>query len=215
MITRANLLLACLLSGRALAGECAAPARASEQAFGIPGGLLEAIAQVESGRREIGGRVEAWPWSVNSAGQGYFLSSSAEAVALVASLKARGVRSIDVGCFQVNLLHHPEAFASLDDAFEPTRNAMAAGRFLRALRDAAPGWEEAVARYHSANPGLGLPYMRQVMASWMGGAQAGAPPASRVAALVRVIVPGASTGSPAISIGLRLPVVFTPSRLAP
>ena len=42
-----------------------------------------------------------------------------QAVAAVQALQARGVRSIDVGCLQVNLMYHPIAFASLDDAFDP------------------------------------------------------------------------------------------------
>jgi len=216
------LLVMFLLGGPALASECDAPARAAELALGIPADLLAAIGRVETGRREAGGRVAAWPWSVNAAGRGYYLSNAAEAVALVGSLRAQGVRSIDVGCFQVNLLYHPEAFASLADAFDPAANAGAAGRFLRGLRGDGAGWEDAVARYHSATPELGLPYLRQVMANWSRGPAALPPPAWSPAvwspaAAVRVIVPSAAGNAAALpwhAGGLRLPVVITPSRAA-
>lgn len=222
------LLAASALLGRpALASECDAPGRAAELALGIPADLLGAIGRVESGRREAGGRVAAWPWSVNAAGRGYSLPSAAEAVALVGSLRAQGVRSIDVGCFQVNLFYHPEAFASLADAFDPAASAGAAGRFLRELRGGGAGWEDAVARYHSANPGLGLPYLRQVMASWGRGPAALSPaawlpvvwvPAAwSPAAAVQVIVPraaGVTMVSPWRAGGMRLPAVITPTRTA-
>ena len=147
------------------------------------------------------------------------LANAGEAVALVGALQAQGLRSIDVGCFQVNLMYHPEAFASLAEAFDPAANAGAAGRFLRALRDGGAGWEDAVARYHSANPDLGLPYLRQVMANWGHEAvalpqQAWRPAAWSAAwpavASVRVIVPGAAA-LPWRGNG-RLPVVITPGR---
>jgi hypothetical protein len=133
---------------------------------------------------------------VNAAGRGYYLDSAAEAIGLVRSLQAQGIRSIDVGCFQVNLLYHPDAFATLEDAFDPASNARAAGEFLQELRAIAASWDDAVGRYHSADPSLGLPYMRQVLASWHGGPLMPSAPISQVAALVRVIVPSAFTTAP-------------------
>ncbi|WP_158744287.1 lytic transglycosylase domain-containing protein [Acidisphaera sp. L21] len=233
--SRLLLLLALLLlAPPAFANECESAGHDAEQADGLPADLLVAIGRIESGRRGADGRVAPWPWSVNAAGQGYYLSSAAEAIGLVRSLQARGIRSIDVGCFQVNLMYHPGAFASLEAAFDPGINARAAGAFLRDLRGIATGWEDAVGRYHSADPSLGIPYMRQVVASWHGGASMPAPPMSQVAALVRVIVPQAyaaaampnatasitdyAAAAPRVmrptalrSGGLRLPVVITPS----
>ena len=221
-------MLALLLATTAARGnECEVAANAAEQAQGLPADLLIAIGRVESGRRGPDGRVAPWPWSVNAAGQGYYLNSLPEAVSLVRSLQDRGVRSIDVGCFQVNLMFHPEAFASLEEGFDPAINARAAAAFLHQLRGLAQDWEDAVGRYHSADPSLGIPYMRQVLASWHGGALMAAAPLSQVAALVRVIVPQAFTTSvatvaptvpavrvvrPAGSVGrFRLPVVITPT----
>jgi hypothetical protein len=223
-----------LLATPALANDCETAGHDAEQAHGLPADLLVAIGRIESGRRGTDGRVAPWPWSVNAAGQGYYLNSAGEAISLVRSLQARGVRSIDVGCFQVNIMYHPGAFASLEEAFDPGINARAAGAFLRDLRGIAAGWEDAVGRYHSADPSLGIPYMRQVVASWHGGAGMLAAPVSQVAALVRVIVPQAfaaarTSNAPAgitayaaatsrvvrpVAMsrgGFRLPVVITPS----
>ena len=49
---------------------------------------------------------------------------------MVRALQLRGVRAIDVGCFQVDLFYHPCAFANLDDAFDPDANAFVAARIL-------------------------------------------------------------------------------------
>jgi hypothetical protein len=77
------------------------------------------------------------------------------------------VRSIDVGCMQVNLLHHPNAFASLEQAFDPVGNAIYAAHFLRQLFDQTGSWPKATAAYHSATPKLGSAYQLKV-ASVMG-----------------------------------------------
>ena len=135
-----------LLAAPALGNECESAASAAEQAEGVPADLLTAIGRVESGRRGSDGRVAPWPWSVNAAGQGYYLNSLAEAVTLVRSLQDRGIHSIDVGCFQVNLLFHPDAFGSLEEGFDPSANARAAAAFLHQLRGVAQGWEDAVGR---------------------------------------------------------------------
>ena len=211
MRARALLIAVLLLPLPALANECEQAGRDAEQASGLPADLLVAIGRVESGRRGADGHVAPWPWSVNAAGQGYYLSSAAAAVTLVRSLQARGVQSIDVGCFQVNLLYHPLAFTSLEDAFTPASNARAAASFLHTLRDRASGLQEAVGHYHSADPARAAPYAHQVMASWRGGADMTAPPLSQVASLVRVYVPGGVAAGLVRSAHARLPVVIGPS----
>ncbi|HJO71542.1 MAG: hypothetical protein QF450_07035 [Rhodospirillales bacterium] len=58
-------------------------------------------------------------------------------------LSARGVRNIDVGCMQVNLLYHKDAFATLEEAFEPASNAAYAARFLKDLYATSGSWSAA------------------------------------------------------------------------
>ena len=139
----------------------------AEREHKVPAGLLHAIAKVESGRPDASGRgVTAWPWTINAEGQGRYFDSKAAAIAAVEALRARGVTVIDVGCLQVNLRHHPDAFPDLETAFDPTANARYAGLFLKRLQVQARSWELAAANYHSATPERGEAYRQQVMAAW-------------------------------------------------
>ena len=137
-----------------------------ERGSAIPRHLLAAIARVESGRRNPGnGSVAPWPWTINAEGQGRYLHSKAEAVAEVRILQARGVRSIDVGCMQINLMHHPNAFAGLDEALDPLANVRYAAQFLQELQNARNNWIQAAANYHSNTAEFALAYQRRVMAA--------------------------------------------------
>ncbi|HLN23209.1 MAG TPA: lytic transglycosylase domain-containing protein [Patescibacteria group bacterium] len=139
---------------------CASHFPAAERAQGIPSGLLSSIAQVESGVN---------PWAINAEGEGHIFATKAEAIAEVRRLQASGVRSIDVGCMQINLKYHPTAFASLDEAFDPAHNVAYAARFLHDLQETSESWDDAVARYHSGDQVLGGDYRQKVMAAWSGG----------------------------------------------
>ena len=142
---------------------CAATIRQAERAHRLPRGLLGAIAKVESGRyRDSRAEVFAWPWTVTAEGRGRYLPSKAAAIAEVKTLKARGIRNIDVGCLQINLHHHPDAFDSLEAAFDPAENAKAAANLLVELRDTWGSWTRAVGNYHSNTPTLSGPYRVKV-----------------------------------------------------
>jgi hypothetical protein len=146
---------------------CLMAASKIEQERRLPKALLQAIALTESGRFDrISSKRYAWPWTVNSGGKGYFLDNKQEAIELVEKLKAQGKRNIDVGCMQVNLHYHPDAFANLDHAFDPLRNAHYAGRFLDDLRQETGTWAKAVERYHSSNRRRGHRYRSKVNANW-------------------------------------------------
>ena len=163
---------------------CAAAIAAVERSAAVPPQLLSAIARTESGR-PMGGRAVAWPWTLNAGGTGYFYNSAAEAIAAVEAFRAAGVQSIDVGCMQVNLQHHPAAFPSLQAALDPHTNVSYAARFLASLRAELGAWPEAAAAYHSRTPERAAVYGQRVMRAWplavkYGGAAmlAGAAPAS-------------------------------------
>ena len=135
---------------------CRSAVAAAERASGIPAYLLAAINHVESGRRDPAtGTVHPWPWTVNAEGAGSFYETKADAVAAVRAMQARGVRSIDVGCGQINLMHHPDAFASLEQAFDPQANAAYAARFLKELFAQTGDWSKAAAMSPLGNPGTG------------------------------------------------------------
>ncbi len=146
---------------------CRAAILQAEQVTHVPDRLLDAIGVVESGRRDpVSGAVYPWPWTINAEGIGHFYESKAEAVAAAEAFQARGVRSMDIGCTQVNILYHAEAFANLDQAFDPIANAAYAARFLQKLFAQTNAWPLAAAAYHSFTPDLGADYARKVLAAW-------------------------------------------------
>ena len=83
-------------------------------------------------------------------------------------------------------MHHPQAFASLEQGFEPAANADYAARFLKQLREGPGGgdWMKAAGFYHSQTPdraeggkaylksslhfvGSGVPAMRTIVKAWL------------------------------------------------
>ena len=144
---------------------CRAAIAAAERGTRIPDAFLSAIGRVESGRPS-GGALSPWPWTVNAAGTGHFYPTKQAAIAAVRQFQAAGIRLVDVGCLQVNLFYHPEAFASLEEAFDPTTNAAFAARLLLSLFDETGSWPRAAAAYHSMTPALGLAYQQKVLAQW-------------------------------------------------
>lgn len=119
---------------------------------GLPGDLIAAIGLTESGRAIDGGPLTIWPWTVNSEGKGRYFKDKASAIQWVREEQARGARSIDVGCMQINLRWHPDAFPDLDTAFDPEANAAYSAQYLSSLRAQYGSLEAAVGRYHSPTP---------------------------------------------------------------
>ncbi|MDR3440045.1 murein transglycosylase [Telmatospirillum sp.] len=149
------------------AAACGAETARQEKAMNIPDRLLHAISLVESGRWDSESRASfAWPWTVMAEGEGRFLPTKAAAIAEVRKLQAAGVRNIDVGCMQVNLQAHPQAFANLDEAFEPSTNVGYAARFLVGLHESTQNWQTAGAYYHSQTPSLAAPYKARLVSIW-------------------------------------------------
>ncbi len=146
---------------------CAAPIARQERLKGIPSQLLAAVSLAESGRWDKENAASfAWPWTVTAEGKGQFFASKAEAIAQVQALKARGIRNIDVGCMQINLQYHPNAFPDLETAFEPESNVAYAAKYLRGLFDDSKSWITAVGNYHSATPEFHFRYRAKITQLW-------------------------------------------------
>ena len=150
----------------AAGGPCAGAIAAAETSQAIPAHLLRAISLAESGRWDPHDQASvAWPWTVTARGTGQFFPTKEAAVNAVRALQESGVRNIDVGCLQINLRYHPQAFADLETAFDPAANAAYAARFLAALNHQTGSWT-AAARYHSATPKFARPYRARVIRLW-------------------------------------------------
>ncbi len=138
-----------------------------EKKNNIPSHLLAAIATTESGRYHKGlGMSVPWPWTINVEGKGYYFNSKIEAIAQTQRLLAQGYQSIDVGCMQVNLKHHPRAFANLNQAFDPASNVAYSAKFLSSNYATLGDWIKATAAYHSRTPVHGQRYLGDIERSW-------------------------------------------------
>ena len=146
---------------------CAASTRAVEQATHVPRHLLAAISIAESGRRDDLNKINvAWPWTVTSGTEEWYADSKQQAIDVVEELVRDGVRNIDVGCMQINLYYHSDAFASLDEAFDPLTNVSYAASFLKKLRKQTSSWTRAAGNYHSATPEFHQKYSKRLMEIW-------------------------------------------------
>lgn len=147
-------------------GLCAATAAKVEKELGLPAHLLAAISLAETGRSGPARQIATWPWTVHDGDKGHYFNSEQEAAEFVREIRADGRRSIDVGCMQINLLHHPRAFTSVDEGFDPEANIRYAATFLKDLAATSRSWEEAVAKYHTQNPTIDEDYAPKVLAFW-------------------------------------------------
>lgn len=194
---------------------CRSAITAAERSTGVPERLMQSIGAVESGRRNADGTVSAWPWTINAEGVGSYFATKAEAMAAVNALRARGVRSVDVGCMQVNLMYHAEAFSSLEEAFDPGANARYAGRFLQTLLAKTGSWPGATAGYHSLTPDIGADYARKVLAIWAKpAARPGADVPIRQAELQPWAPPPASAVTTTSSMGSSARIIPLPASIA-
>ena len=130
---------------------CEEAAARAAAASGVPISVLRAIALTETGRTKQGS-FRPWPWTVNMEGRGVWFDSFEEARDYVAKHHARGARSYDVGCFQINFRWHGQHFASLEEMFDPDANAAYAARFLSELYSEFGDWSRAAGAYHSRTP---------------------------------------------------------------
>ncbi len=148
---------------------CERAAIAIEATHKMPRALLVSVSMAEAGRFDAAsGKSRPWPWTINAEGQAFYFDTKKEAVAATQRLLKAGIRSIDVGCMQVNLRYHPDAFADLHEAFEPLSNVTYAAGFLKRLHKQSGSWPKAVAQYHSESPIRNEPYFAKVIRIWTG-----------------------------------------------
>lgn len=138
-----------------------------ERRAALPEGLLRAMALVESGRWQPERQVRRpWPWAIRAGRHSWYLPSRAAALDTIRSLQAKGVTSIDVGCMQINLHFHGDAFASPEDALDPAANVAYAAAYLSRLKDETGSWRQAAGYYHSRDPARSQRYLATVERQW-------------------------------------------------
>jgi hypothetical protein len=155
-----------------------------EAQYGMPAGLLKAIARVESSGSPYGDVSKPWPWTLNVGGAGHYYPDKVAALTALQAYKAESDVNIDVGCMQISLRHHPNAFADLAAALDPASNVAYGALFLAALHDRSGDWMIAAGDYHSTTPGFGDTYRGLVQVAMTGGRLS-----PRVVSAVRTTLP--------------------------
>ena len=146
---------------------CNQAAKKAETEARIPRNLLTAISLAESGRWDDRQKASfAWPWTVTNGASATYYPTKEEAIEGVKALRKAGKTNIDVGCMQINLHYHPNAFETLEDAFDPVTNVAYASRFLSGLQKETNSWAEAAGRYHSSDPTRLNNYRDKVLGLW-------------------------------------------------
>ena len=143
---------------------CLAAAKEASADYGVNLNLLQTIAAVESGVwNELHQAYIGWPWTVNAKGRGHYYKTKEEAVAAAKKFLKQGVKSIDVGCMQINMKYHGKAFSSIEDAMDPKKNVTYSAKFLRSLYSRnGNNWEKAAKKYHSGNAREGSLYANRL-----------------------------------------------------
>ncbi|MDR3518962.1 MAG: transglycosylase SLT domain-containing protein [Azospirillaceae bacterium] len=127
--------------------QCTRYFKVVETTYGVPRGMLHAIAVVESGRNGI-----PWPWTLNIEGRAVYATSREEALALMHGQDGRLRSDVAIGCMQLFSRYHAAAFPVDDYIIDPATNVAYAGAFLRFLHDRNGSWAAAVRLYNAKNP---------------------------------------------------------------
>ena len=134
-----------------------------EKKYKLPKDILHSISLQESQKPHSKYKIGiVWPWVINVEGKGHYFKSKYEAVQFTKQLILSGKTSIDVGCMQISLKYHPDAFASLHQAFSPMNNIEYAAQLLRSHYEKHGKWHKAVGHYHSATADKALSYHTNV-----------------------------------------------------
>lgn len=160
--TAAALLVFCWIAPAHAANPCTDEIVEAARRHDVPVSVALTVAKVESSNQPLAMNIAGWPAKAHSA---------AEGVQALHQLRRAGITSVDVGCMQINLKHHPHAFPSLDDAFDPKANADYGVRFLKRLFEAKKSWGQAIAAYHSSDPTRQSAYLDKVRRQFVSGAK--------------------------------------------
>ena len=128
-----------------------------EKRNGIPSGILDSIAKVES-RHNI--------YAVNTRKKSYNFKTKEDAVKFINTSLQNGCTNISVGCFQLHYATHKKNFSSLDNMLTAESNVTYAANLLKGLYNKYGSWELAIKKYHSSKAKYNNVYYKKVMAAY-------------------------------------------------
>lgn len=129
-----------------------------EVLYGIPRGLLLAIATAESLRR---------PWAVNTAQGSYYFKTLDGAIDYVIQYEEKYNRSVSIGYMQVNWHVHKKEFANIAEAFSPYHNVRFAAALLSSLYKRHGSWKKAIGWYNPKYRQWNAAYYHKVLKQWI------------------------------------------------
>jgi hypothetical protein len=134
-----------------------------ENIYNLPEYTLHSISLQETRKAHSEHQIGiVWPWTVTSRGRGYHFNNRDEAITFAKLQIDAGNDSIDVGCMQINLKYHPNAFASIEEAFSPKHNVAYGAKLLKENYDRSKNWNAAIGLYHSAQEDRSMEYQKMV-----------------------------------------------------
>ena len=136
-----------------------------EKKHNLPTNSLHAISLHETAKKHSQHNISVvWPWTVmnNKEGKGHHFKTQNEAIKYARMQFMAGNNNLDVGCMQINLKYHPDAFLSLEQAFSPRNNIAYGAHFLSENKKKLGSMDKAIGRYHSATEHLAEKYRRNV-----------------------------------------------------
>lgn len=125
-----------------------------EKRHNIPQDTLYSISLRETQKAHSKHKIGiTWPWTVtvNPSGKGYHFKTKTEAIKFAKEQLKIGKKSIDVGCMQINLKYHPDAFDSVEQALSPQNNVAYGAKFLKEKYKQHGDWQKAIGAYHSSS----------------------------------------------------------------
>ena len=122
-----------------------------EKRYNLPKDTLHSISLKETQKAHSKHGIGlVWPWTINVEGKGYHFASKDQAIKFAYAELAAGKTSIDIGCMQINIKHHPDAFNSIEQAFSPRRNIAYGAKFLKDTYNRLGSWTKTIGHYHSS-----------------------------------------------------------------
>lgn len=119
---------------------CLATAGKAERELGIPNGLLQSLATVESGGVN--------PYYVSVGGRAVASRDEKTATKLLRDHRGRIRANTYVGCMQISLSAHRDEFQPMESIVDPRVNVMYAAKLLTRFHQEEGNWRVALVRYN-------------------------------------------------------------------
>ena len=126
---------------------CQAAAVQASAETGVPVDVLVAISMIETAEEPA--QPDAWPWTVATDEVRLRFPTRDDAVAYLGGIDSDATSTLEVGCFQLDLIRHARGFESAERALDPHANALYAARLLVELHREKGSWPLAAGTFHS------------------------------------------------------------------